>query len=163
MLNYGAASQEYFGYNTENPANAAVSTPIPEAVDASAYAAQVSGNEAKLSYVGMSLVLESNTALRVFFRTAANTDISGYSFTANGRTVTPVQRGSLWYIELTDIAAKDLDTAYTFTAGGLTVACSALSYVSSVVRNADTMDANLVRVCKALFAYNETANAYFNK
>ena len=109
----------------------------------------------------MSLVLESNTALRVFFRAAADADISSYIFTANGQTVTPIQRGSLWYIELTDIAAKDLDTAYTFTAGGLTVACSALSYVNSVLRNASTMDQKLVAVCKTLYAYNDTANAYF--
>ena len=163
MLNYGAAAQDYFDYNTGNPANAAVNTAAPETVDASAFADSVTDTDALLDYAGMSLVLESNTSLRVFFRPVTGADISGYTFTVDGQTVTPVQRGNLWYVELSNIAAKELDEVHTFTAGDVTVECSALSYVNAVLNEADTLNENLVAVCKALYAYNEAANIYFSK
>ena len=99
----------------------------------------------------------------MFFRFVAGADIGDYTFTVDGKEVTPVQRGNLWYVELTDIAAKNLDDAHTFTAGEVTVICSALSYVNNVLNKADTMHEKLVTLCKALYAYNAAANVYFSK
>ena len=161
MLNYGAAAQEYFGYNTDALANAAVTAAVLDDIDASAYAAVVSDSDTLLDYAGMSLVLESNTALRVFFRAVNGADLSDYVFTIGGEAVPPVQKDSLWYVELSGIAAKDLDTVCTITAGDVTVECSALSYVCSVLQKADALDERLVSLCKALFTYNQTADAYF--
>ena len=161
MLEYGAASQLYFDHNTDNLANANLIRPAAETtVDASAFASTVSGKESNVEFMGASLVLESGTDLRLFFR--VRDDVANHTFTVDGETVTPVQRGSLYYVEVADIAAKNLDDAHTFTVGGLTVEYSALSYVNNVLAKADSMNAELVAVCEALYYYNDAANTYYD-
>jgi len=159
MLNYGAASQLYFDHNTENLANAKVPAAESAAIDASAFASVVSGKEENAEFVGSSLILEAGTTLRLFFRLAD--DAADHTFTVNGEAVEATKRGSLYYIELDGIAAKNLEDVQTFTCGGITVEISALSYVNTVLTNAASMDAQLVDVCEALYLYNVAANAYY--
>jgi len=162
MLNYGAAAQQYFGYNTGNLANAKVENKVlPETLDASAFAHVISGSEKKLALAGASLLLETETTLRIFFRITNDADITSYTFTVDGEEVTPVQREGLYYVELKNISAKNLDETHTITAGNLTVTYSALSYVHNVLNKADTLNPLLVEVSKALYLYNQAANAYF--
>ena len=61
-------------------------------------------------------------------------------------------------ITIDNIAAVDLDTKYTIVVGGYTISYSALSYAYAVV-NGDNGVA-ITNVAKALYNYNEQANAY---
>ena len=130
-------------------------------MDASAFAHAVSGSEEKLAFAGASLILEAETTLRIFFRLTNDADIASYTFTVDGAEVTPVLRGGLYYVELKNISAKELDGAHTITAGNITLTYSALSYVYNVLNKADTLNPLLVEASKALYLYNQAANAYF--
>ena len=66
------------------------------------------------------------------------------------------------YLQVTNIAAPNLDTPHTFTVtDGIdtyTVTASALSYAYTSVKNGDSARQNLG---KALYLYNRAADAYF--
>jgi len=162
MLNYGAAAQQHFGYNTGNPANGKVANnKLPETVDTSAFARSIEGGEEKLDIAGVSLILETETTLRIFYRVTNDANIADYTFTVDGKEVTPTERDGLYYVEVRNISAKDLDENHIFTAGNITATYNPLSYVHNVLSNAQTLDTKLVAVSKALYLYNQAANAYF--
>ena len=76
----------------------------------------------------------------------------------DGVEVTPIQKNDRYYVELTDIAAKDLDEMHTFTVGELSLSYGVLSYVNNVVAHSTNEAA--VNVAKALYAYYVAAEAY---
>lgn len=162
MLNYGAAAQVKFNYNTDKLVNADMADAdkaLPETVDASAYASSLTGAEDGITVTSTSLLLQSETKIRIYFTLADGKSIADYTFTVDGKEVTPVASGSEYYIEKTNVAAKDLDTFYSFQLGGLTLNYCALSYVNQVQKY--STDANLLNLVKALYTYNQAANAYF--
>ena len=72
---------------------------------------------------------------------------------------TPVQDEYFYYVEKKGIAAADLDTLYQFTIGGKTFSYSVLDYAAAVVNS--EMNGNAKNLAKALYLYNQAANAYF--
>ena len=164
MLNYGAAAQVEFDYKVDQLVNADLSEEekaLPESVDVSAYAHKVTGSDEDITLTGASLLLQSSTKIRVYFTLAEGKSVSDYTFTVNGTAVTPVKTASgEYYIEKTSISSKNLDDMFTFKLGGLTLAYSGLSYVNQV-QNGYSDDVNLYNMVKALYLYNQAANAYF--
>ena len=67
------------------------------------------------------------------------------------------------YLQLENIAAPNLDTLHTFTVTDgtdtYTVKACALSYAYTSVKNGDSARQDLG---KALYLYNQAANAYFD-
>ena len=130
--------------------------------------------EGGVNYVGMSLVLRTKTALRIYFSLPEGKSIDDYAFTADcpntgtSLDLNPVKKGYLWYIEISDIASAELDNYYYITVvdeSGNPVnswKVSALSYVCQVLERANDFSEELVNTCKALAKYNEYANMYFN-
>ena len=166
MLNYGAYSQIQFDYYTQNLANAGLEdTSLPEltAEDLAAYAHGATGSEDGISISSVSLLLESTTTIRFYFKLDGTKSIDEYTFYANGTAVTPVQSGeNEYYVDKENVAAKELDEMATVTVGGLTVQYCGLSYVRQVaVNHPENYSESLVNVAKALYAYNQAANAYF--
>ena len=164
MLNYGAAAQVLFNHNTQNLANAGLSEAdkVLAEVDASGYAASVTGSEDGIALSSASLMLETETSIRIYFKLTGSKTIDAFTFFVDGKEVTPVQKDGAYYVEIADIAAQDLDAAHTVTVGGITVIYSGLSYVNTVVNNQAIAGEALVNAAKALFAYNKLAEAYFN-
>ena len=162
MLNYGAAAQVLFGYNTENLANASLSAEDKALadVDASAYKYSITGSEAGIKAKSATLMLESEVKVRVYFTLTGDKAIEDYTFTIDGKEVTPKQNAKGYYVETDGIAAKDLEKLFSFQVGGITVNYGALSYVNSKAASANAEEANMV---KALFAYYQAAEAYFAK
>ena len=161
MLNYGAASQILFDYNTENLANAILSDAdkvLPD-VDASEYAYTITGFEAGIKLQSATLLLESGTTLRVYFKLTGDKTIDQYTFYVDGVEVKPVQKNDRYYVELENLPAKKLDEMHTFTVGGLSLEYGVMSYVHSIVFNSPSE--NTVNVAKALYAFHEAAKAYF--
>lgn len=152
MLNYGAAAQTYFNYNTENLANAGYeSTEVVEipAVDASN---MVSGKVDGISFYGASLVFQSRVAVRFYFKVTGN--IADYTFS----TGIPVEKDGLYYIEVADINPQDYANTITLTVNdALTVKYSPLTYIS---RMANSTNANMENLVKAMYTYHQAAVSY---
>ena len=160
LLNYGASAQVLFNYATDNLANAALSEEdqVLADVDASAYAHSVTGSEEGIEIKSMTLLLDSNTTIRFYFALTGDKTIDEYTFTIDGNQVTPVEKGGLYYVELSDIAAHMLGEMHDVTVGGLTVSYAALSYVNQVMLL--STDEPVINMAKALYAYAMAAVAY---
>ena len=106
-------------------------------------------------FLGGTLILETTTKLRVYF-SAQEQPVC----TVDG-VATEAQKDEhgRYYLEILDIAAKDLDQAHLFTIGDFSVSASALSYVYAVLNG--NYDEHLQSLVKALYLYNVAANEYF--
>lgn len=162
MLNYGAAAQVEFEYNTDNLVNNIMDEAdrVLATADADAYAHKITGTDADLSIYGTSLILDSETSIRIYFNVAEGKAVEDYTFTIDGEPVTPIAKDGRYYITLTNIAAKDLDVWHTFCVGGITVEYAGLSYVARVQEVASS-DADLMDLANALYAYSQAAEVFF--
>ena len=153
-LNYGAAAQNYFGYNTENLANAgyekAAAAEIPQ-VDSSN---QVSGSVSGISFYGASLVFETRIAVRFYFTVRG--DIADYNFSIGEA---PVAKDNLYYVEVPDINPQDYAENITLTVNDkLTVTYSPMQYISRMYGK--TENAQLKTLVNELYQYHLTAVDY---
>jgi uncharacterized repeat protein (TIGR02543 family) len=161
MLNYGAACQVLFDYNAADLANVNLdeADKVLADVDASEYAHSITGFEEGIRVHSATLLLESNTTLRVYFKLTGDKTIDEYTFYVDGVEVQPVQKNDRYYIELPDLAAKNLDQMHEFSVGGLTLNYGVMSYIYNIAFNSNNEAA--VDVVKALYAYHVAAKAYF--
>ena len=165
MSDYGSLAQVQFEYNLENLAEVKGDLNSVTAKTVAAYAPVVTeGTATGVTFKGPSLVLKTQTALRLYFELAEG-EIGDYTFKVGTKTKTPTETADGWMIEIPNISAKDLDKVYTVkvTSGDgtvLTLKVSALSYVYNTL-NSETSDAKLVNLVKGVYLYNQAANAYF--
>jgi hypothetical protein len=159
MLNYGAAAQLMFEHNVENLANASLSDAdkVLPSVDASAYKYAISGKEEGIRTKSATLMLEDVVKVRVYFILTGTKTIDQYTFTIDGKVVTPKQNDKGYYVETSGIAAKDLEKLFEIQVGGITVKYGALSYVNSKANGTNELEAN---ISKALFVYWQAADSY---
>ena len=168
MLNYGGYAQEYFQYDDSPLANKDLTTWEKNAINSvyatsvKAYERKVTGSQVGLKYEGSNLLLTSETCIRHYFSVQNGHKISEFSFKLNGKTMIPEKSGSMYYVQISDVASGDLDTTYTVTAGGIQVRYSALSYVYAQLSKSST-PTKLANVLKALYLYNQEANQFFKK
>lgn len=166
MLKYGAYAQLHFGYNTDRLA-AEISADDLKAVTTEnlanfkAPAAQGTTNAPVYAY---SLVLKTETTLRVYFR--PNDQVETLKVSLNGQPMTVKSGKDLLYVEITNISAKDLDTDWTLTVDdgmeSATVVYNALAYGYTILSAPEgTYTTYLQDTVKALYLYNQAANAYF--
>ena len=166
MADYGVLAQLQFNYNTENLPQIQGDLDSVTTAELAAFEPQVTeGAATGVSYYGTSLVLESETVLRVYFTLDERASIGDFTFKVGSKKYTPVEKDGKWYVEILNISAKDLDKLYTVTVSSaegkvVTVKTSALSYAYKVLTTEGT-DAKLVNLVKGLYLYNQAANAYF--
>jgi hypothetical protein len=166
MLNYGAYAQVHFGHNVENLANAnlpAEDQVLPETVDVAGFAHKVTGSAEGLTVKTYSLLLQSETTLRVYFTLDEGKSVEEYAFTIDGKAVQPVADGDRYFVEIAGIGAPELDEAHEFNLGGIKLTVSAMSYINNVQNNAEIFGEAVVNMVKALYEYNQAANIYFGK
>ena len=115
-----------------------------------------------MTFKGSTLLLNAKTSYRLYFDI---TDTTGLSATVNGQPATIKHNSLGYYVQLSNIDAADLDTNYvavvTDGTNSCTITFSALTYVYCTLKN-ETSAANIYQLVKALYAYNQAANAYFN-
>jgi hypothetical protein len=165
MLNYGAASQIHFEYHTERLANAGQELPDYTAVTIEGFPVNTEQGTTLATYAGASLLLTSETTLRIFF----NVDSSiadRFTVTYKGEALPLGIRSGKYYVDIPNISAKDLDEYFTLVIFDGTetaeVSYSPLSYCASVIENAKGIhDRELQDVAAAMYLYNLAANAYF--
>ena len=153
-LNYGAAAQNYFGYNTEYLANngyeKAAATEIPEA-DAGK---TVSGSVRGITFYGASLVFETRIAVRFYFAVSGN--IEDYDFSIGEA---PVAKDNLYYVEVPDINPQDYANTITLTVNDtMTVTYSPMQYISRMYGK--TENAQFKTLVSQLYQYHLTAVDY---
>ncbi len=105
--------------------------------------------------LGATLLLDSKTSFRIYF----NKDPGAAEI--DGEAASVMKKDGRYYIEVPDIAAADLDKTHQAVVGSSTMTFSALSYAYSALENSSDTSRNLVKLVKALYAYNFAANMYF--
>ena len=168
MLNYGAYAQTYFVYNTEAPANAGLSDTDVSDVTATTligFAKDAQSNEIA-GLAGASLILESETTLKLYFTLPEDAKVSDYTFLKESEELTPEKDGEYYYVAIKNIDAKNLDTDYKVTVkcgdNSLEVTYSPMTYCYNVLMGYTGEKAEqLKNVVRALYKYNSAANAYF--
>ena len=159
MLNYGANAQKYFNYNPTYLANEklAEADKVLKDADLSEFSYQLTGKENGVYYYGSKLTLESETAIKHYFYIVNEDNIP--VFTVNGVNVEAVKKGDYYEVKITDILAQNLDAPVVVTVGGITLDYNAFSYGYLAMQGDN---AELQNVIKALYAYNQAADAYLN-
>ena len=163
LLNYGAAAQAQFGYNEANPANASLSdtdkavAEIGTELDTACAGMGVTAD----SYKGLSLVLNSETALKLY--ATGDTSITlkqGENVVASSGEK---KNNGFSFVKVENIAANHLQDTYTVVINNdetTTYTVSPLLYCYNVARG--NFDANLKNLVNALYDYNQKAIAYGN-
>lgn len=162
LIAYGEAARIHFGKQSAEHQLTEIT-----AETLAAYEIQQSGApNAGLKYYGSSVLLESETTIRHYFKLNSG-NISDHTFLLDGKVVTPVNEAgtNYWYIDIPNIVSKDLDRVYTLEADGMTIEYSALSYAyaSLAKYGEDASKATHCNTIRALYEYNLAANAHFEK
>ena len=164
MLHYGAEAQTVFADAlTEKPerADKNVAAANYSGVTADAVAAAINGETSHLNAVATQLGAKFYTSSLLYL--SQNT-LRLY-FTQNDDSFDPalfddVRSDYYYYVQKENIPAAELDDQQSFTVGNGTFTYSALDYVKAVIGSSMT-DAQK-NLAKALFLYNQAANAYFD-
>ena len=164
LLNYGAAAQAQFGYNEANPANASLSdtdkavAEIGTELDTACAGMGVTAD----CYKGLSLVLNSETALKLY--ATGDTSITlkqGENVVASSGEE---KNNGFSFVKVENIAANHLQDTYTVVINNnedTTYTVSPLLYCYNVAKG-EGFDANLKNLVNALYDYNQKAIAYGN-
>ena len=160
---YGTASQIYFNYGDASglSVDSAVSAVTPDIL--APYALTTAGTRPSgVTGANITVAFDTDNTLRIIFKTDGSKPLSSYTFQLDGTDTTPNEEGKNACLQVTNIAAPNLDTPHTFTVTDgtdtYTVTASALSYAYTSVKNGDSARQNLG---KALYLYNRAADAYF--
>lgn len=151
MLNYGAAAQDAFGYNEENPANEGVEVELPDVPGIEPV--EIAGISEGVVFHSASLVCVEKIAVRFYFSADA-------AFTANGVSQTAVAKDGLYYVEVGQIEPQDLDAEITVVANGsLTVTYSPMDYIRRMYHKTDSAQ-TMKSLVQALYGYHLAAKVY---
>ena len=168
MLNYGAMAQtvfaDYLTDKTPAPANTTVGENGYASVTADDIAAAIKSSAFNVSEVEealgakfytSSLIYLSRNTLRLYF---TPTTYPGEIPNADAYD------GSLsdyyYYVDAANLPAAELDDQQTFNVNGTEFTFSALDYAKAVVESTK-MEPEQQNLAKALYLYNQKANAYF--
>ena len=171
MLNYGSAAQEYFGVGG-TPANDGLNTNYGAVDEVSAgdidkpYDDWTCFLPEGVTFEGVTLSLKSETTLSLYFKSDATLEFTCENAGLTVEKQTDTKNG-YQIARIRGIPSNQLCEKLTIniTANGMnagSVAYCPLTYCYNVLdRNEGTPQ--LQKVCKALFLYNQAANAYFDK
>jgi hypothetical protein len=155
MYTYGAYSAKWFN-GTALPNNVNELNDLNMS-DYEKYKLQTVGSSSSITLTGLSLILDSNTALRLYFTSAD--DISGHSakIADVDLTIHPTETAGKYYVEIDDISANNLISNYSIVFDGTyTATVSTMTYVYNSLKNGTTDD--VMNVLKALCAYSDAVN-----
>ena len=166
MLNYGAASQLHFEYNTENLANAGMGTPNYSDVIIEGFDAVANQGTELAKFYSASLILKSETTLRFFFKVDAS--VENFTVSYKGQDLAVSKRGGLYYADVVGISARDLDEDVTITVNDGTntanVTFNPMAYCQGISNDTTgSFDEYTRDLVAALYLYNQAANNYFKE
>ena len=159
MLNYGAYSQSYFGYNESSLANEGLSNTGVSGVSAKTIDKPYVSTGTKLpggvTFAGATLSLKSETTLSLYFK---GLDVNT-AFACGNKRVETVKNGSYVVARIRGIKAEELtdDFILLFESGSVTY--SPMTYCYNVLDDGSDND-KLQNVCRALYLYAQAAKNY---
>ena len=163
MLRYGAASQIQFNYHTERLADEGLEPMDYSAISIDVPTADRPVGTKMVTFVGTTMLLESRTTLRFFFRT--DLPVDSFTITYEGEPMTIHSRDGMYYVDIDDICAQHLDMDYTIVLNDGTETAELtycpLTYCANAKQSAYNAYPALQNVATALYLYNQAANAYF--
>lgn len=165
MLNYGAAAQMHFGYNTDRLANEGIDGAVSDYdVTLSNYTSVAGQGTDNVKLCSASLILKSETTLRMYFTAQS----SAFTVSYQGEDLTVMQKGDYYYVDITGISARNLDEAVTVTINDGTafadVIYNPMAYCQTVLSDTTGVcAADMKNVVAALYLYNQAANTYFGE
>lgn len=173
MLHYGGYAQKWFSYNLSKLADATLDSDVEMQNVTSGvlsqyrHSAEISKLNDSISFEGVTLLLETQTALRFFFTLNDNVEIDDVNFVCNQKELEPfvITRNNTKYycVDINDISAQELDDSFdlviSYDGNEGTISACALSYCYEVLDNPSfVLPINLT---KALYLYNVAAEEYF--
>ena len=160
MLNYGAYSQSYFGYNksslaNEGLSNTDVSSVLAETIN-KPYVSKGTELPDGVTFAGATLSLKSETTLSLYFK---GLDVNT-AFACGNKRVETVKNGSYVVARIRGIKAEELtdDFILLFESGSVTY--SPMTYCYNVLKNGGSDNGKLQNVCRALYLYAQAAKDY---
>lgn len=164
MLNYGAYAQQAFGYHTDRLAAELADVSTVTAETLAPFANSGSQGTALAPLYATSLILKTETTMRLIF--APDATVEALTATVNNNAVSVTDKNGYALVNITNISAKDLDTAYTVTINDgvetADVTYNPMTYCYNVLKDTTgTFDATTKDLVRALYLYNQTANNYF--
>ena len=162
MLNYGAAAQTYFGYDTEHLANqncpldyTDVTIPAKTFEDKQTMLDILAAEDSPVSYYAMNLTLESETELSIHFNikdsfTMEQAKAYLATFTVDGSPAVVGEKNGRPVITIKNIPAKTLFKTYSISKGEQSFGVSVDMYMTAVMNGSDE---NLKALCKALYQF----------
>ncbi len=175
MLVYGAKAQLQFGYETDALADAGLaSLDPPKNTLENLSSDEISGlgtitldnaglTPMGLEFCGASLLLNSETTMRLYFEITDATVYENTSVSLNGTNLTAKSTGSYIFYDIADISATDILKDYHVTFSNDQNSYEAIFnpgwYISETLANND--NDNLKAIVTALYRYAKAAEAYF--
>ena len=172
ILDYGASSQTYFGYNAGNLVNEKYSSGLVDetVIPAECNVLAKMGSCSDIANTYFSLVLKNKTVLNIYFEPANGATLESLTFTLNGTEVPVGNTGStvlesidqgMIRLSVKGFAAKNLNDQVTVTASDgdetQTITYSPMTY-AYIKQNASS---GLGQVCRAIYLYYCAAADYF--
>ena len=170
MLNYGSAAQRFHDSTVADDklANVNLSEEDKTLADASlddSYLAETNGSCTGFDLKGSSVMTTTTTSLRHYF--TVDSDLSNYTFKANGTTLTPkAYNKTLYYVEIEGIRARALDTPIQMTVTNTSdntsynLNYSVYTNIKSVTESNNQTDI-AKDLMKSMYYYCEAAKEYF--
>lgn len=165
MLIYGGQSQRMFGYESDNLADASLAPytlSAPSGLQPNAVPANLA--DFGLALKATSVLLESRTVYRLYFRVTDAEKFAAATVRLNGAALQWAQRAdsALIYCEITGIAAKELLDVFTLTfESGTGSAAASVSIQDYILHALGGDDEQLRNTVIALYEYCKAAEAYF--
>lgn len=159
MLNYGAYSQSYFGYNESFLANEGLSNTDVSGVSAGTidkpYVSTGTILPDGVIFAGATLSLKSETTLSLYFK---GLDVNT-AFACRNKKVETVKNGSYVVARIRGLKAEELANDFTLSFGDYSVKYSPMTYCYNVLGGGSDND-KLQNVCRALYLYAQAAKNY---
>lgn len=164
MLTYGSYAQIHFGYNQANLAYEKLNVSNVTAQTLASYANSGAQGTDKVQLAGSSLLLKSNTVLRLFFKVDDSVKNS-VTFTYQDQKLPTKVVSGYYTVDITDIAAQNLSDDVTITVDDgsnmADVTYNVMTYCYNVLANPDSYDETHQNIVRALYNYGEAAKTYF--
>ena len=161
MLNYGAATQVYFGRNTDNLANdvqgMSDEDKVVEEKDFSSYSYTLTQGEGGVRYYGSALALESTLSIKHYFVVDESVDTETIVVTVNGKNSSIKKNGNLYELIIPNIYAQNIYDKYDVLVGDVSLSYCAMDYAA---RAQELDKQELLPVMYALDDYAQSAIEY---
>ncbi len=163
MLNYGAATQTYFGYNTDSLANdTEYMTDEDRAVpkkDFSNLSFTLTEGTGEVKYYGTALSLKSEVGIKHYFILSDTVNTEELVVTVDGENAELKKNGELYELLIPDIAAHNLYKKYEVVVGDVSLSYCVMDYAKKAQ---EAGKQELLNVMFALDVYAQCAMEYNN-